>query len=70
MGEQFAHDLGEQLLVFDRAGEPVEIGAGALFDGIAPHLDDFLAMRRRREPGQALAGEQRQRVLERRVLAA
>ena len=47
MRKQLAHDLGEKLLVFHRPGQSVEIGAGALFDRVAPQLDDFLRVLRR-----------------------
>ncbi len=70
MRKQLAHDLGEKLLVLHRPGQSVEICAGALFDRVAPQLDDFLRVLRRIESGQALAREQRQRVFERRVVAA
>ena len=61
MRQQIADDLGEVALIVDGAGQPVEIGAGAFLDHVAPQIDDPRAMRRRLEAGQPLAGDQRQR---------
>ena len=67
--EQTLDNLRKAALILDRAGKPVQIRAAALFDEIAPKLDDLATVRRRGEAREALAGDQRQRVLERRVLA-
>ena len=41
-GEHIAHGAGEGALVLDRAGQPVEIGAGLGLDRLAPEIDDLL----------------------------
>ena len=56
-------------LVEEGLAQPVEIGAGLLLDEGAPKLDETRRAARRRKPGQALAREHRDRVLERRLLA-
>jgi len=63
-------NLREAALILDRAGEPIQVRTAALFDEIAPQLHDLATVRRRGEARQALAGDQRQRVLQRRLFTS
>ena len=47
--------------------ELVEVAPGAVLDQRAPEIDQLLGRRRRRQAGEALAHQKRQRVLDRRV---
>ena len=61
------HCVAKLALVLDQVLELVEVAAGAVLDQRPPQIDQFLGRRRRRHAGQALAHQQRQRVLDRRV---
>ena len=65
--EEFAHAAGEIALALDVPQEAVEIAAGALFDEVAPQVDDPGRCGRRLEARQALAHHQRDGVLQWRI---
>ena len=68
--EQLVDGLREGFLVLDGRAELVEVAADALLNPGPPEIDDALAALRRPHPCETLAHHHRQRLLERRVLAA
>src|SRR6185436_13723085 len=65
--EQVMDDVAEQRLVLDQLFEPVEVLAGAVLDQRPPQLDQAPRRRRRRLPGEALAHQHGESVLDRRI---
>src|SRR5665647_1334066 len=63
------HRVAELALVLEHGFQPVEIAPGAVLDQRTPEIDQLLGRRRRRHAGEALAHQERQRVLDRRVEA-
>jgi hypothetical protein len=68
--EHFSDNAGKGLLVFDGPLERLERAAGLVFDEVAPQLDHLSRRFRRFAASQLFADHQRQRFLERRILAA
>ena len=66
-GQQVMHRIAELRLILGEAIEPVEPGADLVFQHRAPEVDHLAGGRGRRQPGQALAHQHRQRVGQRRV---
>ena len=64
-GEQLVNGASEHTLVFDGNPELIEISATALLDERPPEVDDLPRGRRWGEPGQPLAHDHRDRILER-----
>ena len=61
------HRVAELALVLEHGFQAVEIAPGAVLDQRTPEIDQLLGRRRRRHAGEALAHQERQRVLDRRV---
>ncbi len=59
--------IGEPALVLDHLLQPIEVAPGAILDPWTPQIDQLAGGRRRGLTGEALAHDQGERVLDRRI---